>query len=56
MKPFSSTHNEIIAYLGDASQARMKGTHTDADGKVGVLRGYGAFFPEIRISHLGTLL
>lgn len=37
-------------------RARMKETHTVADGKVGVFRGFGAFFPEIRISHLGTLL
>lgn len=34
MKPFSSTRNTIIAYFGDASLARMKGTHSDVDGNL----------------------
>lgn len=55
MKPCSSTHNEVIAYFGTLSWVRMKGTHTDVDGRVGMWRGHGGFFPEIRIIHLGTL-
>lgn len=40
--------------LGMLLRARMKRTHTDVDGKLGVFRG--GFSPEIRITHLGTLL
>lgn len=56
MKLFSSTCDKTIAYFGDASWARMKGTHTDVDTSVGMVRGHGGIFSEIKIIRLGALL